>query len=62
MQILDNGDVKICYSNTGINLCIPASIKFNERSDYRDRIDLGVYCKPEYKLDGKLDINYYDSY
>ena len=60
-KVLYNADVKLWYSNTDINQCAPATIELNNRCDYMDRIDLGIYGKHEHKLNGKLDINKYDS-
>ena len=61
IKALDNEYAKLCYLNTDINQCIQANIKLNKRYERRDRIDLGIYCKHKYKLNGKLDINKYDS-
>ena len=62
IQILNNYDVQVCYSNIGIHLCTPTTINLNEKCDYMDHINLELYWKREYKLDGKLYINKYDSH
>ena len=61
MIVLDNHDVKVWYSNTYINMCVPATIKFNQRCDCRNRINIEILCKHEYKLNGNLDVNKYDN-
>ena len=62
MRVLDNSDVKLWYSNTEINQYFSATIKLNKWCDSRDLTNLGIHCKDEYKLNGKLDINKFDSH